>query len=351
MSLEEELEGFADLVMDVMSLYYRCRGYDANPTEVAQLDEALSKLMEEARRLGGLGQAIRLAYERGFLQHYRNPMKLIEMIERLQRSVRERIALFEKIGLKPDSPKSDQIWGIATSPLLYDPDLWKGKMTPERLKELIEAKEWVFEGDEDPEVLWRAIQAVKSKIIKKRMEQVLKDLKSWIDSFFQCFVEQERDMALDRYEEYRWLAEELGEPVRSLEAIIAERWGGGCAKLFLEWDDPEVEKDRRILDEFMMALDSAKNRLDMAERAEKSGERREAISNLMQARYFADKLAKILPQAEKLAEKYSGYKRFIREAREVLQRLEGVKVSEEDYDWVRLEVEGEQASLDSYLSA
>ena len=54
MSLEQELEEFADLVMDVMSLYYRCRGFDANPTEVAQLDEALNKLMEEARRLGGL---------------------------------------------------------------------------------------------------------------------------------------------------------------------------------------------------------------------------------------------------------------------------------------------------------
>jgi len=73
-----------------------------------------------------LGQAIRLAAERGFLRQYRSSMKVIEVIERAQRLVRERMAIFERIGLDPGSPEADKIWGLANSPLLYDPDLWRG---------------------------------------------------------------------------------------------------------------------------------------------------------------------------------------------------------------------------------
>jgi hypothetical protein len=345
MSLDRELEGLARLLGEVVSLYHRCRGFDAPPSMVAQLDEALSSLMEGARGLGGLGQAIRLAAERGLLRQ--NPMRLVEVIERAQRLVRERMALFEGVGLDPGSPEADKIWGLANSPLLCDPDLWRGRMGLERLRELIDAGEGVFDGDEDPEILWRAIQAAKDRAIRRRVEGVLRDLRFWIESFFKSPVREVGEMVVQRYGEYRWLMDELGEPAKSLEAIIAEAWGSGCAKLLLDWDDPEIDGHRRILGEFMDALDSARSWL---ERAGLAADRREAMSNLTRARYFADKLMRLLPEVEALAGKhYAGYLRFVKEAREVLQRLEGVRVSEEDYMWVRLELEGEQASLDSFL--
>lgn len=348
MTLNHELCEFSSLLMDVMSLYYRCNRFDGQPSMVAQLEEALNKLMEEARKLGGLGQAIRLATEEGMLYRYRNPMKLVERIEKIYAKVREQMATFKKIGLEPDNESHDHVWIVATSPLLYSRSLWKGRMSLERLKEMVrnEEGEGLFYGDEDAELLWRVIQVVKTKMLEKRVSEQLKKLHEAINMLFNYFLEAERGHVLELYEEYRWLMEELGKTPKSLEAVIAEAWGAGCAKLLLDWDDSEVRKDRKTLDEFMTALRSAR---DWHRQAEEAESRLEAISNLMRARYFADKLRKILPEAEAVAKKYAGYLRFIREAEEVLRSLEEVKVSEEDYEWVRMELEGDQDSLDKYL--
>jgi len=345
------------LAEDLWNLYYkcysflhslrRCREPDAWPSEVNSLREDLEGLLEMAERFSGLDKMLQLAERMDRLPGRATAKSMREAVWEAKRILEEKEKVFKSLGIDPENGDHEWIWEKAASEALYSRRLWKGRMSLERLREMIAAREeGFFGGGEDPELMWRIISFLKEYMLEKVAKEVYGELKGQIKTFYELFLEEYREMILESYEDYKWALEELGRPVKPLESIVAEVCGAGLAGLL----DEEAGEDRKLLDKFTGNLNRLKDELGFMESYRSIQETRERRKHLILAHYHARRVEELLDRVRELTSKYPGLSKMVRETEELLRRVkEEGEVEEEDLEWVRMQEEGEQSDLDMFL--